>query len=217
MGGISSSVAGGILAVALGALAGCAVPAGPAYHFVAGASASDSAHAKIAAWQRRERVAEPAAVADGASLGAEWSRFVTGERRAMAERVRAWIQDEARQRYIPDVGGDHWPTSAEVFASRGDDCDGLELVALHALRALGFPDDTLFRAVIERGRDGVQHMVTLWFESPGDPFVVDPTGFATSRVVRLSALDGWSPRAIFTEQVEYHVEGPALSPASAPE
>jgi predicted transglutaminase-like cysteine proteinase len=201
------------------ALAGCAATNGamPAYRFVEGPRPLDPAHAKIAAWQQRERAAEPGESVMDATLGADWSRFVLAERRAQVERVASWIQDEAQQRYVPDSVIDRWPTSAEVFASQGDDCDGLELLALHALRALGFPDEALFRAVIERPDDGVQHMVTLWFETPGDPVVIDPTGFATKHVLPLSTLAGWTPRAIFTEQAEFRVEGPELAPAGAPE
>jgi predicted transglutaminase-like cysteine proteinase len=210
----------GLKALALAglALAGCAAlpAAGPSYHFVKGSSPGDSAHAKIARWQERERAGSPALSPQPASLGADFSLFVSAERRALAARVGAWIQAEARARYLPDAGADRWPTAAEVFASSGDDCDGLELLALHALRTLGFPEEALFRAVIERPGDGVQHMVTLWFETPGDPLVIDPTGFAAESVLPLSVLEGWTPRAIFTEQAEYRVEGPVLAPAGAP-
>ena len=200
------------------AQAGCAgVKLVPAYRFVEGVPPHDQAHVKIALWQTRERESATPETETPGTLGADWAHFVLAERRALAEKVGAWIQEEAQAHYVPDAAIDLWPTSAELFASPGDDCDGLELLALHALRALGFAEETLFRAVIERPRDGMQHMVTLWFETPGEPFVIDPTGFATTRVVPLATLEEWTPRAIFTEQAEYRVDGPNLAPAGAPQ
>lgn len=198
-------------------LAGCATTSDgvPGYRFAGDAALNGPAHAKIVRWQERERVPSPSPPRAGASLGGEWTRFVSAQRRTLAEAVGDWVRAEAQQRYVPDAGGDHWPTTAELFASQGDDCDGLELLALHALRALGLPPESLFRAVIERPRDGVQHMVTLWFETPEDPLVIDPTGFATERMLPLSSLEGGTARAIFTEHAEYRVVGPALVPAGA--
>lgn len=179
---------------------------------------SGSAGRKIEAWQAREGSDSPVSeAAPPDSLGASYEAFVQAERRELAERVRAWIQSEAVKRYVPDVGVDQWPTFREVTGRHGDDCDGLELLALHALRALGFPDESLFRAVIERQDDGTQHMVTLWLASPEQPLVIDPTGFATRRIVPLAALDAWRPRAVFNEKVQYGVLTSVLSPAGAPD
>ncbi len=214
---------GAIVRVALAlaglALGGCALLPGasrPSYRFVEGASADVFAHAKISGWQMRERSAPDPPTAAPDTLGDSWERFVAAERRTMAERVAAWIQKEAEAHYLPDTAGDHWPTFAEVSGRREDDCDGFELLALQALRSLGFPEGRLYRAVLERAEDGMQHMVTLWFETPDDPLVIDPTGFATGPVRRLSGLAGWEPRALFTERVEVRAEGHALAPAGAP-
>ena len=214
----SIRIAWACIALAGCAQAGCAgvKPFAP-YRLIEGVPPRDQAHAKIALWQTRERESATPETGTSGTLGADWAHFVLSERRALAEKVGAWIQEEARARYVPDAVIDLWPTSAELFASPGDDCDGLELLALHALRALGFAEETLFRAVIERPRDGMQHMVTLWFETPGEPFVIDPTGFATTRVVPLATLEEWTPRAVFTEQAEYRVEGANLAPAGAPQ
>lgn len=206
-------------------LVGCAAtqPAPISLRLVEGAPPIDrGARAKIAGWQERERAQNgndptQASFQALAPLGESWTRFVSAQRRALVEEVSDWVQGEARAHYVADRGGDRWPTFSEVFASAGDDCDGLELLALHALRALGFPDGELFRAVIERPKDGMQHMVTLWFEAPGAAVVIDPTGFVTSRVVPLASLSDWMPRAIFTEHAVYGVEGAALTPAGAPE
>jgi hypothetical protein len=216
MGGRQRSLALALVGLALAGCAATSTPL-PSLRLVESAPIADSAHRKIAGWQARERAADASAPPNAGTLGADWAQFVAAQRQLLAEQVRAWIQAEARQRYVPDAVMDRWPTSAELFASQGDDCDGLELLALNALRALGFPNDTLFRAVLERPSDGVQHMVTLWFETKEDPFVIDPTGFATERVVSLSALEGWTPRAIFTETAEFRIASPELAPAGAPE
>lgn len=209
----------GIVSLAGLALGGCAfVPeSATTLRLVEGASSDVFAHAKIAGWQMREAAASAPPAGSPGTLGAAWEEFVAAERRGLAERVAAWIQGQAEARYQPDVGGDHWPTFAEVAARPGDDCDGFELLALRALRALGLPDEGLYRAVLERESDGMQHMVTLWFEAPDDPLVIDPTGFATGPVRRLSGLAGWTPRALFTERVELRALGHPLAPAAPAE
>ena len=172
---------------------------------------SDQVYVQILRWQANERDAAlppPAAIAAVADVGsdpldssapltAEYNSFVSSQRRMLAERVREWVQSEAERRYRPDENGDEWPTFHELLQRGGDDCDGLELLSLHALRALGFLQ--VYRATIEQRGDGSQHMVTLWFEDPKDPWVIDPTGFATKTVVRMSELPAWEPRALFTE------------------
>jgi predicted transglutaminase-like cysteine proteinase len=206
-------------------LTGCAMlPAPPpSIRLVEDASPIDAgARAKIAGWQDRERAQSAGDAGISASqpmapLGESWTQFVSAQRRALAEEVSDWVQAEARAHYVSDKTIDRWPTFSEVVASAGDDCDGLELLALHALRALGFPDSELFRAVIERPRDGMQHMVTLWFEAPGAALVIDPTGFVADRVVPLASLSDWTPRAVFTEHAIYGVEATALAPAGAPD
>ena len=205
-------------AFALPACAG-APPPSSAFRLVpTTASAPGDARVKIEAWQARAQgdAGPPAALPEG-SLGARYQSFVAAERRELAERVRAWIQAEAERSYRPDLGFDQWPTFREVLGSTGDDCDGLELLALHALRALGFPDASLYRAVIERRGDGTQHMVTLWLESPERPLVIDPTGFATRRLLPLADLDAWQPKAVFNERAQYSVDTSVLAPASPPD
>jgi hypothetical protein len=46
-------------------------------------------------------------------------------------------------------------------------------------------------------------MVTLWFEVPDDPFVIDPTGAMTSGMPRLSEVPGWVPLKLFSETAEF--------------
>jgi len=51
-------------------------------------------------------------------------------------------------------------------------------------------------------------MVTLWFEGGDkrDPWLLDPTGVVTDRLVRLSDVPTWSPIEIFDEARHYRVE-----------
>ena len=46
-------------------------------------------------------------------------------------------------------------------------------------------------------------MVTFWFEDPGDPWVIDPTGAMTSGMPRMSDVPGWVPLKIFSETEEF--------------
>jgi predicted transglutaminase-like cysteine proteinase len=133
------------------------------------------------------------------SLRREWKR-------GMAQEVASWIQKEAKGHYRPDGAIDHWATLEETLAANGDDCDGLELLVYHFLRDLGFGEDEVFRAVVYRPSDGQHHMVTLWFESADDPWVIDPTGAMTSGMPRMSQVPEWVPLKVFSESQEFTVE-----------
>ena len=170
-----------------------------------------------------EQVGAPAGSDEqvGASAGREdlrrkYERFRRERKRAMAREAAAWIQRQARVHYRPDGPFDHWATFEETLEADGDDCDGLELLVSHVLRDLGFRDDELYRAILVRPSDGQHHMVTLWFDDPQDPFVIDPTGAMTSGMPLMSEISGWVPLKVFNEHVEYSVEprahgGPSLA------
>jgi len=146
-----------------------------------------------------------AAAATGGVLARSYEAFMDGRRREIARQVLAWVQSEAETRFVEDGLIDHWPTLPEVLASDGDDCDGLELLAYHALRDLGFPKDRVYRAVLKESRLARHHMVTLWFEDRNDPWVLDPTATITTRFVRLSEIGHWVPLKVFTETEEFTV------------
>jgi hypothetical protein len=175
---------------------------------------------KIAVWQARESavpatdsLATPGSVSDGGAvkpasgtrgdLRRKYFEFRREWKRQMAKDVAKWIQSEARDHYVPDGPIDHWATLEETLDRNGDDCDGLELLVYHFLRDLGFEDDEVFRAIVYRPGDGQHHMVTLWFDTPGDPFVIDPTGAMTSGMPRMSQVPGWVPLKIFSEDGEW--------------
>lgn len=173
---------------------------------------------KIAGWQRRETadhaIVAPAAVEgagerfappgeDGRALRSKYDGFRAERRREVAREFADWIQREARQHYVPDGAVDHWATLEETLRNDGDDCDGLELLVFHGLRDLGFREDEVFRAIVVRPQDGQHHMVTLWFEDRDDPWVIDPTGAMSEGMRRMSAIPGWEPLKVFSEDREY--------------
>lgn len=200
------------------------------YRYFAPPAADDPWSAKIRGWQARERAmgdtealaTAPASVSGrGASVGeqadqgdlrAKYFTFRREEKREIAAQAAAWIQREARSHYQPDGPIDHWATLGETFDKNGDDCDGLELLVYHLLRDMGFRDDEVARAIVLRPSDGQHHMVTLWFESPDDPWVIDPTGAMTSGMPRLSEVPGWVPLKLFTETAEFTPRPLALTP-----
>jgi len=222
-----------LLALVVAAGAGCAGAQGPGpagaagYRWFDAPAPDDGWSAKIRNWQLRERAsrAEPvfdapasvagpdeAARAGEGSAGDLWRKVedFRGERkRAQAREVAAWIQDQARSHYLPDGPFDHWATLEETLRKGGDDCDGLELVAYHLLRDLGFEEDEVFRAIVVRPSDGQHHMVTLWFESPDDPWVIDPTGAMTHGMPRMSERPDWVPLKVFNETGEWTVQARA--------
>jgi hypothetical protein len=210
----------------------------PRYRFFELPDSVDAWTPQISGWQARERavpdtellrpdaitgeapVSEGGAGGAGASatrgeLRAEYFSFRADRKRELARELAAWIQGEAKRHYIPDGPVDHWATLEETLARNGDDCDGLELLSFHFLLDLGFRPDEVYRAIVFRASDGQHHMVTLWFESPDDPWVIDPTGAMTGGMPRLSELPGWAPLKLFTEQAEYTVRSNDLSPAGA--
>jgi hypothetical protein len=200
------------------------------YRYFAPPSADDPWSGKIRGWQARERAmgrtealaSAPASVSergvsggdepDRGDLRAKYFAFRREEKREIAAHAAAWIQREARSHYQPDGPIDHWATLGETFDKNGDDCDGLELLVYHLLRDMGFRDDEVARAIVLRPSDGQHHMVTLWFESPDDPWVIDPTGAMTTGMPRLSEVPGWVPLKLFTETAEFTPRPLAITP-----
>ncbi|UCE86821.1 MAG: hypothetical protein JSU66_03545 [Deltaproteobacteria bacterium] len=199
-------------------------PADPIYSYFEPPPTSDPWSPKIAGWQARERQTEdveelrspgPASVSDSGArrpgleveeageLRSKYFAFRAEQKRELARQAAAWIQKQARRHYAPDGGFDHWATLEETLASNGDDCDGLELLTYHFLRDMGFRADEVFRAIVHRPEDGQHHMVTLWFESPDDPWVIDPTGAMTDGMPRMSQVPGWQPLKVFSEHREF--------------
>jgi hypothetical protein len=149
-------------------------------------------------------------------LRSKYFTFRAEQKRSLAREMAAWIQAEAREHYREDGAVDHWATLEETLARGGDDCDGLELLAFHALRDLGFAESEVYRAIVFRPADNQHHMVTLWFEDPDDPWVIDPTGAMTLGMPRMSALPDWTPIKVFSETREYSVRSEAGTLARNP-
>jgi hypothetical protein len=220
-------VLGLLLGALLIAIGGCRTPIlddGSFSYFVPPAP-DDAWSLKIRGWQQREREAPepaPASVAaeppriDPAERGllrSKYDAFRAQRKRQLASDLAAWIQAQSRDHYIADGPVDHWATFEETFRTNGDDCDGLELITFHFLRELGFRDDEVFRAIVVRPSDGQHHMVTLWFETPDDPWVIDPTGAMTTGMPRMSEVPGWKPLKVFTEDRDFTVERDRLHAA----
>jgi hypothetical protein len=206
------------LAAFLALAAGCAKPPRPevSYRFFVGAEPGDVWYEKVRDWQAREVAGNPAELrrraepdARSGLLREKFRAFADAEKRRLAERFVEWAQDQAMQHYRfderLDLAGDDWPTTKDLFEKNGDDCDGIDLIAYNLLLDLGFPEAQVFRAVIRRDHDGEFHMVTLWFEDPDDPWVIDATGAMTLKMRRLSKLPGWTPAVIFNASGHYTV------------
>jgi hypothetical protein len=208
---------------------------GPAhYRFFDPPEANDIWTPTIRGWQARERalpdteMLRPAEGSLGArvsegvgptvgpggthgDLRAEYFAFRAERKRELAREVAAWIQSEARYHYISNGPVARWATLEETLANNGASCNGLELLPYRFLLDAGFRPDEVYRAIVMRPSDGQHHMVTLWFESPDDPWVIDPTGAMTSGMPHLSEVGSWVPVKVFGESVEYtvHPESPA--------
>jgi hypothetical protein len=213
-------------------VAGCAFQSAglwSGYRFDAPPAQGDPWSGKIRGWQARERslgdterlgpapasVSDAGTAADGdplrGDLRAKYFAFRREQKRELAARAADWIQREAQSHYLPDGPLDHWATLGETLDRNGEDCDGLELLVYRLLRDMGFRDDEVARAIVLRPSDGQHHMVTLWFESADDPFVIDPTGAMTSGMPHLSEVPGWIPLKLFTETAEYSPQAIARS------
>ncbi len=214
--------AAGLVLLALGLLS-CVGPRTPfpeSYRWFEAPRDADPWRAPIREWQARVRAHQDGAeapkahptravsaalprrgaeVGDTSSLADAYHRFQRDERKRIVGEVAVWIQEQARHHFVPDPGIDIWPTPEEVLASGGDDCDGLAFLAHRLLLGLGFDEDELFLAIVRRDRDGLHHMIGLWFGDGEDPWIVDPTGAMTTKLVRMSEIGGWEPLAVFTE------------------
>lgn len=219
------------IAVGFVALAGCARSSlapvsgsgkGGPYAYFEKPSPLDPWAPKITGWQHRERAqpsieqlanptpavsgnGRPGIPVDGESLRQRYFRFRNDAKRTMARELADWMQAVAKRHYVADGLVDHWATLEETLNRNGDDCDGLELLAYHFLLDHGFSDREVFRAIIVRPEDGQHHMVTLWFEDPQDPWVIDPTGAMTSGMPRMSARPDWVPLKVFSETDQFTV------------
>jgi hypothetical protein len=47
--------------------------------------------------------------------------------------------------------------------------------------------------------------VTFWFETPNDPWVIDPTGAMTTGMPKMSQVAGWKALKVFSDKREFTV------------
>ena len=167
--------------------------------------AAERANSVPAVSEPGERSAKAALYTGGGTLEQKYASFRADRKRHTARELAEWIQQQARKHYIDDGPVDHWATFEETMKTNGDDCDGLELLVFNLLQDLGFDPEEVYRAVVYRKTDGQHHMVTLWFEDPQDPWVIDPTGAMTTGMPRMSDVPEWVPIKVFTEDRDYTV------------
>jgi predicted transglutaminase-like cysteine proteinase len=182
-----------------------------ALNFFVAAPRDNPWNAKIRNWQARNQLDQAQPIENTphpSAILSDYERFTLETRRKIAADTVKWVQDESRRHYIPDGETDHWATLSEVAATNGDDCDGLDLLTFTLLRKLGFSQDEIYRSIIVERDSGQHHMVTLWFEGgdKSDPWLLDPTGVVTDRLVRLSEVPTWSPIEMFDEARHFRVE-----------
>jgi len=178
-------------------------------------------HARIRLWQASERLAEatkrqlalegPPQGPDS-KLQAALVEFRQDLKERIVARTLGFVQRASRVGYRRDVEGEDWPILDELLAGGRDDCDGWELLTFSVLREQGFVRGEIYRAILRsrRGSDAQvfdYHMVTFWFSAvrPGDPWVLDPTGFLARKPTRLSKLRDWEPVRIFDESDQFSV------------
>jgi len=188
------------------------------YSFFETPSSIDPWSQRIKDWQARQHSKEGAGKLlqvssdkiskKSASLYEEYKLIRENHKLILAYGISKWIQTQANLHYIPDdPAHDNWATLSEVLAKNGDDCDGLELLVFWFLRDVGFGEDEVFHGIFESQdpRDDY-HMVTLWFEDPNDPWIIDPTGAITLGLKRLSQIsDDWKPIRVFNNKREFTV------------
>jgi hypothetical protein len=210
---------GPITLAAIGLACASTSPNPTHYDFFAKAApgnGKDPWYGKVEVWQKRAQEEGPLwveAVEDpgfrSGALREEIGAFKSDRRRELARAINSWAQVRARKYYRFDVdskpANDHWPTIQELLERNGDDCDGLDLIAYQLLREFGFQSDEVYRVIVKRDRDGVNHMVTLWFESKDDPWILDATGAFTLKMRKFSETSGWTPTKMFNEAHQYQV------------
>lgn len=221
-----------VLSAGASLLFACATPRSTVrYEFFVPASPEDTWFGKVEDWQKRSQKDLRAAAASGGArnllaappkspnhnppelsglLRVKMGAFEVDEKRALAERINAWAQRQARAHYRvegdrSDPSLDRWPTFQQLLSRNGDDCDGLDLITYQLLVEFGFPHAELYRAIVRRDRDQQHHMVTLWFDNPDDPWVLDATGAMSAPMVRFSSILGWTPMKVFNETSQYSV------------
>jgi len=194
------------------------------FEFFANATPSDDPwFEKVSEWQSRAVREDPTSVnlpsgpglyelkqaAKSDLLSVKMAGFALEQKRELARRINTWAQNQSHQFYQrdqdEDPSGDQWPTFGELLHNNGDDCDGLDLISYRLLLDFGYPRDRIYRAIVRRDSNLKNHMVTLWFEDPKDPWVIDTTGAMVLEMTRFSGVDGWTPTKMFNETEQFKV------------
>ena len=172
--------------------------------YFAPARTNDGWSGKIEDWQNRSTISHRAETSE--NTDSSFSGFRSERRREMAANLVTWTQAQAETHFTNDAGADHWATLEQTLRRGQEDCDGLELLIYNGLQELGFAPTSVYRAVVYRTTDLQHHMVTLWFEDPSDPWVLDPTGAMTDSMVKMSDVDNWVALKVFSQNDQYSVQ-----------
>jgi len=194
-----------ILAVGTGC-ASMGAPAPSSTQYFGAARHDDGFGRKISEWQQRADVPQGTTVrASVSATNANFAAFATERRQNIARNLVAWTQKKAATNYREDGNVDHWATLSETLQRGQEDCDGFELLIFNGLRQAGFDTSKVYRAIVVEGSTLQHHMVTLWFEDPSDPWVLDPTGAMTPTLVKMSDAPHWAALRIFNENTQHTV------------
>ena len=174
--------------------------------YFAQARTNDGWNEKIQEWQSRSTITPAAQIETSENTDSEFSGFRSERRRQMARNLVTWTQRQSQQHFTNDDAADHWATLEETLRRGQEDCDGLELLIYNGLQELGFAPSSVYRAVVYRTSDLQHHMVTLWFEDPQDPWVLDPTGAMTNTMVKMSDVPNWMALKVFSQTNQYSVQ-----------
>ena len=115
--------------------------------------------------------------------------------RAQLAKVNAWANDHPYRTDDANFGRpDYYATPLE-FLERSGDCEDYVIFKYFALRALGFPEESLRVVLVERIRDRAAHAVLAVSLDDGI-LVLDN---ATNRVAPQGAVKHYRPLASFTK------------------
>lgn len=115
--------------------------------------------------------------------------------RVQVTKVNAWANAQPYRTDETNFGRpDYYATPLE-FLERSGDCEDYAIFKYFALRALGFPEDSLEIVLVEHRRDRFAHAV-LAVGLDDDVFILDN---ATDRVARQGAVKQYRPLASFTK------------------
>ena len=116
-------------------------------------------------------------------------------------------QEIAKYFYHSETGKEQFQTIKDVLQEGGGDCDSIERIAHHLLLQAGIDKGQIKRGIIYKSGAPFNHMVTFVFEgNSNDPWVIDSTGAATEKVIKMSEVKDWHVEKIADMANIYNVK-----------